>query len=350
MARECQALLAKRHTGSFACVSAAVDACLMLLNRFVKSRLMSGGSNTEAIYELCKVQEQEFTYTTASREETIKLCGLEKLLKGGNTNLPLAASIKIQARARGLLQRKKDRQKRANHQAKPANELEKLQQDDSQAKQVTPRPTAVTAAAVLSPAEPQISLESLPKGLHPSIAKLAKTVADQRRAAADALKKAAAGKAALHQTQQERLAMQARAERAEEELRFFRAAESRSNSRASFSGNVTGPSSNDALAAMGAAHERAAVAEAELASLQSKAAKLQSDVAAVRSETLDGFKSKLSTALAEVSSIEREVRLQVCVRGGCHPPARSSPLHRVAIRVLMPCCCRMERRLPSAAR
>ena len=72
---------------------------------------MPGGSITEAVYELCKVQDHVFSYTTASLQETISLCGLEKLLKGGGTNLPLAASIKIQARARGLLQRKKDRKR-----------------------------------------------------------------------------------------------------------------------------------------------------------------------------------------------------------------------------------------------
>lgn len=267
---------------------------------------MPGGSITEAVYELCKVQDHVFSYTTASLQETISLCGLEKLLKGGGTNLPLAASIKIQARARGLLQRKKDRKRRHDETANPP------QPEEPQAKRDTPRAPIPAPAIVLPPVEPQISLESLPKNIHPSIVKLAKTVADQRRAGADAQKKAASSKAALLQVQQERLAMQARAERAEEELRFFRAAESRSNSRASANGNVIVPSSNDTLAAMGAAHQRAAVAEAELASLQVKAAKLQSDIAAVRSETLDGFKAKLSTALAEVSSIEREVRLQVC--------------------------------------
>jgi hypothetical protein len=147
--------------------------------------------------------------------------------------------------------------------------------------------------------------------MHPSIVKLAKTVAEQRRSAAEAHKKAAAGKAQLQQAQQERLALQARAERCEEELRFFRAAESRSNSRASVGPCKEAPSATDSLAAMGAAHERAAVAEGELAQLQARANKLQSEVAAVRSETLDGFKGRLSTALAEVSSIEREVRLQV---------------------------------------
>ena len=278
------------------------------LNRFVKARLMPAGTSAEAIYELCRVQDHEFTYKTASRDETIALCGLGKLLKGGNTNLPLAASIKIQARAKGMLQRKKDRLKRAEQQEKP-------QPPAMQTKQASPRAPAADAAISLPAVVPPMSLDSLPKGIHPSIVKLAKSVAEQRRAAAETQKKAASGKAQLQQAQQERLAMQARAERAEEELRFFRAAESRSNSRASVGhGMVATSSANDSLAAMGAAHERAAVAEAELAVLQAKASKLQSDIASVRSETLDGFKAKLSTALAEVSSIEREVRVQVCAR------------------------------------
>jgi hypothetical protein len=283
-----------------------INGIVTLTGRFVKARLTPGASAAEAIYELCRVIDGEFTYTTASRQETIALCGLEKLLKGGNTNLPLAASIKIQARARGLLQRKKDKLRRADKNVQP-------EQPDPQPKQATPRATVAAAAAAppAPAAAPVLSLESLPKGVHPSVAKLAKTVADQRRAAADAHKKAASSKAALQDEQQQRLAMQARAERAEEELRFFRAAESRSNSRASIGNGSAAPSGSHTLAAMGAAHERAAVAEAELASLQAKAAKLQGDIAAVRSETLDGFKSRLSSALAEVSAIEREVRLQV---------------------------------------
>jgi hypothetical protein len=298
------------------CVLSAVDTRVISLSRFVKARLMPGGSSADAIYELCKVQGQEFTYTTASRDETIALCGLDKLLKGGNTNLPLAASIKIQARAKGMLQRKKDKLKRADgdKQPPPPPLPPPPLQPAMQAKQATPR-AAVAAITAAQTVEPPMSLESLPKGIHPSIVKLAKVVAEQRRAGAEAQKKAASVKATLQQTQQERLAMQSRAERAEEELRFFRAAESRSNSRASVGhGSVAAPSTNDTLAAMGAAHERAAVAEAELAVLQAKAAKLQSDIASVRSETLDGFKAKLSTALAEVSSLEREVRVQVGAR------------------------------------
>jgi hypothetical protein len=321
------------HKISFECIPSAVVFVVISLNRFVKSRLVPGGSSEQAIYELCKVQGQEFTYTTASRDETIALCGLEKLLKGGNTNLPLAASIKIQARAKGMLQRKKDRQRRADDKKQPHQQQQPQQQQQqqqqqppqqqqqqpqsaSESKQTTPRVAVATATAAPAVVEPPMSLESLPKGIHPSIVKLAKSVAEQRRAGAEAHKKAASIKAALQQAQQERLSMQSRAERAEEELRFFRAAESRSNSRASVGhGNVQAPSANDALAAMGAAHERAAVAEAELAALQAKAAKLQSDIASVRSETLDGFKAKLSDALAQVSAIEREVRVQVCAYG-----------------------------------
>ena len=299
-------------------VLSAVDTRVISLSRFVKARLMPGGSSTDAIYELCKVQDQEFTYTTASRDETIALCGLDKLLKGGNTNLPLAASIKIQSRAKGMLQRKKDKLKRADGDKQQQPLLPPPQQQPAlQTKQATPRAAVAAIAAAPQTVEPPMSLESLPKGIHPSIVKLAKVVAEQRRAGAEAQKKAALVKTTLLQTQQERLAMQSRAERAEEELRFFRAAESRSNSRASVGhGSVAAPSTNDMLSAMGAAHERAAVAEAELAALQAKAAKLQSDIASVRSETLDGFKAKLSTALAAVSSIEREVRVQVGTRRG----------------------------------
>jgi hypothetical protein len=200
--------------------------------------------------------------------------------------------------------------------------------------------------------------------MHPSIVKLAKTVAEQRRSAAEAHKKAAAGKAQLQQAQQERLALQARAERCEEELRFFRAAESRSNSRASVGPCKEAPSATDSLAAMGAAHERAAVAEGELAQLQARANKLQSEVAAVRSETLDGFKGRLSTALAEVSSIEREVRLQVqSVDAAPFVPTRAlSECHIHEPPTLTPSsqpqtptksstfCFRTQRRPPSAAR
>ena len=211
---------------------------------------MPGGTSSEAIYELCRVQDHEFTYKTASLDETIALCGLEKLLKGGNTNLPLAASIKIQARAKGMLQRKKDKLKRAEQQEQPPP-------PEMQAKQASPRAPAADAAVALPAVEPPMSLDSLPKGIRPNIVKLAKSVAEQM---------------------------------------------------------VATSSANDSLAAMGAAHERAAVAEAELAVLQAKASKLQNDIASVRSETLDGFKAKLSTALAEVSSIEREVRVQVCAR------------------------------------
>jgi len=90
------------------------------------------------------------------------LCGLQRLLKAGNTNLPLAASIKIQARAKGMLQRKKDRQKRAALDTKQ----EQPAADTQQATPRAPAPAAVTAAP---PPEPPMSLESLPKGMLPSI-------------------------------------------------------------------------------------------------------------------------------------------------------------------------------------
>lgn len=296
------------------------------------------------------MDDRQFTYTTASRDETVALCGLEKLLKGGNTNLPLAASIKIQARAKGMLQRKKDRQRRADS---DVMQQQQQQQPEVKTKEATPR-APPAAAIVAAPApDPPIALDSLPKGIHPSITKLAKSVAEQRRSGDDAHKKAAAGKQALQQMQQERLAMQARAERAEEELRFFRAAESRSNSRASVGPDKLAPSSSDSLAAMGAAHERAAVAEAELAMLQSKVTKLQGDIASVRSESVDGFKARLSTALAEVSAIEREVRLQVSVTRRSAVPSLLSPVQLAAgcsTRLLLTLRRRMQRHRPSAAR
>ena len=300
------------------------------------------------------MDDRQFTYTTASRDETVALCGLEKLLKGGNTNLPLAASIKIQARAKGMLQRKKDRQRRADSDVmQQQQQQQQQQQPEVKTKEATPR-APPAAAIVAAPApDPRIALDSLPKGIHPSITKLAKSVAEQRRSGDDAHKKAAAGKQALQQMQQERLAMQARAERAEEELRFFRAAESRSNSRASVGPDKLAPSSSDSLAAMGAAHERAAVAEAELAMLQSKVTKLQGDIASVRSESVDGFKARLSTALAEVSAIEREVRLQVSVTCRSAVPSLFPHVQLAAgcsTRLLLTLRRRMQRHRPSAAR
>jgi hypothetical protein len=91
-----------------------------------------------------------------------------------------------------------------------------------QTKQASPRAPAADEAVALPAVEPPMSLDSLPKGILPSIVKLAKSVAEQM---------------------------------------------------------VATSSANDSLAAMGAAHERAAVAEAELAVLQAKASKLQNDIA-----------------------------------------------------------------------
>jgi hypothetical protein len=304
--------LQQRHV-SAQWFSQGVISNFFLSHRFVKARLTPAAPGAQALYELSRIQDDQFVYTTASLDETVALCGLQKLLKGGSTNLPLAASIKIQARAKGMLQRKRDREKQVDQASQPPPSAVPVQQASLSAPTVVVANAAPAVAdAASAVAEPPISLESLPKGIHPSIIKLAKVVAEQRRSCTDVQKKAAAAKAALQQLQQERLATQARAERAEEELRFFRAAESRSNSRASLSnGHIMAPSTDHTFAAIGAAHQRAAAAEAEVASLQAKVTKLQNEITSVRSETLDGFKTQLSNALAEVSSLEREVRVQV---------------------------------------
>jgi hypothetical protein len=256
---------------------------------------------------------------------------LEKLLKGGNTHLPLAASIKIQARARGLLQRKKDRQKRANLEEKPANEqekplhsneLEKPLQADSQAKQVTPRSSAVTAAAAPPPAEPQISLESLPKGIHASITKLAKTVADHRRAGADALKKAAAGKAALQQAQGEADALRRRLRGLEDGEERARRALERESAR------------SDGLAhELAAARRAAAGASGELERLQREVVGLRQgrDAAAQALEDKAAYSRRLEAKLLGGTSQQHLAEQNARLRASLEEARRQGEGYRALV-------------------